>query len=205
MENMTLSKEPISEGQIVKLNQNITARLLKHRNEIPSDVFQKVLGDSTLVDEIYASIRTRVNAISDLVVRTVKVNRNRSPKEVLEATDRFQYVVESVFAEMPKGKEIAVKTQVFFFRLGRTISNDDLEKEYELRGLKPADLYSLAKVHEDDLKFSDKYPNVTNWKDSDGKWCSAKFDRDDDNHLSVSIYRQDHGWAEEWWFAGVRK
>lgn len=203
MEDMTLSKEPITDGQIGKLNQNVTARLLKHKAELPSDIFQQVLGDDTLLDEIYTSIRKRVEAISGLIVRIVKVNRNQSPKEMLKATGRVEYTDDSVVKTMPKGE--GEETEVFFFKVGRQINDNDLDKEYELRGLKPADPYSQAKVNQDDPAFADTHPNGTHWKDKDGKWCFCTFRRWNDDERSVGVHRRGRDWDDGWWFGGVRK
>ncbi len=193
---------PVTEGQIGKLNQNITARLNKKKSELPSDVFQQVLGDETLIDDIYAAIRKRVDAISACIIRTVKVDRKRTPKEVLKATGRNQYVTDNVVAKMPKGEGDEV--DVVFFKLGRYISDNDLEKEYELRGLIPADPYSVAAVNEADPAFADERPNGTHWKDKDGNWCFAAFIR----WSGVRVVRVDRGvnaWNGRWWFAGLRK
>ena len=203
MDTMTPSTEPVTEGQIGKLNQNLTARLLKHKNELPSNLFQQVLGDETLLDEMYASILKRVDAISNLIIRKVKVNRNRSPKEMLDATGRKQYTDSGVVAKMPKGE--GEEIEVFFFNLGRFVNDNDLEKEYDFCGLKPADPYSQAAVNEADPAFADKYPNGTHWKDANGKWCFATFDHWRDGGRRVSVGRNGDGWDDRWWFAGVRK
>ncbi len=203
MDTMTPSTEPVTEGQIGKLNQNLTARLLKHKNELPSNLFQQVLGDETLLDEMYASILKRVDAISNLIIRKVKVNRNRSPKEMLDATGRKQYTDSGVVAKMPKGE--GEETEVFFFNLGRFVNDNDLEKEYDLRGLKPADPYSQAAVNEADPAFADKYPNGTHWKDANGKWCFAAFGRWGGDGRRVDVSRIGNDWGDGWWFAGVRK
>ena len=104
------------------------------------------------------------------------------------------------------------------------ISDDDLEKEFELRGLKPADPISVAAVNEADPAFADEKPHGTHWKDAKGKWCYAAFHRwdDDGRHVLVNRYdsdwldrwgdgrevnicRSDDDWDDYWWFAGVRK
>jgi hypothetical protein len=194
--------EPVTEGQIRKLNQNISARLLKNKEELPSDIFQQVLGDDTLIDEIYASIRKRVDLRSNFIILTVKVNRNRSPKEALIATGRNLHVTDSVFENMPKAESDEV--EVIFFKIGRQISDNDLDKEYELRGLKPADPYSLAAVNKANPVFADEYQNGTHWKDVGDKWCFAAFARWGDEYRVV-VRHSDGGWGGSWWFAGVRK
>jgi len=200
---MTLSKKPITDGQIGKLNQNVTAHLLKHKNEIPSDIFQQVLGDDTLIDDFYSSIMKRVEVITGMIIRKVAVNRAQSPVEMLKATGRVQYTDENVVKTIPKGE--GEETKVFFFKIGRQINDNDLEKEYAVRGLQPADPYSQAKVNQDDPAFADTHPNGTHWKDVKGEWCFCAFNRWGVDKRFVNVFRNDGDWDVSWWFAGVRK
>ncbi len=203
MDNMTPFK-PVTEEQIGKLNQNVTAKLLKHKNELPSDVFQKVLGDQTLLDEIYVSIRKRVEAISNLIIRTVTVNRKLSAKEALDATGRKQYTDNGVVKKMPNGT--GEEVEVYFFNLGRYVNDNDLEKEYGLRGLKPVDPFTLCAVNEADPDFATSNPNGTHWKDADDKWCYTAFRFwTDFGGRIVNVYRLGDGWRDFWFFGGVRK
>ncbi len=117
----------------------------------------------------------------NMIVRGAIVNRLRSPQAAIDATGRKQYVNASVVASMPRGT--GAEAEIVFFRVGRFIKDDDLDKEYALRGLKPADPYSLAKVNEDDHAFADKHPNATHWKDSNGKWCYTAFYRGGDGRI----------------------
>ncbi len=203
METMNPSTEPITEGQIGKVLELFGARLRK--SNLQSRPLQDIIENqgSTFVDKLMAGITEMVEAVSEMIVRKVKVNRTQSPKEVLKATGRNQYLADSVVAKMPKGE--GDETEVFFFKLGRQINDNDLEKEYELRGLKPADPYSLAKVNEEDPAFADIRPNATHWKDADGKWCFADFHRWSDGERYVRVFRRDDDWYDRWWFAGVRK
>ena len=135
-----------------------------------------------------------------LLNRLVKVDRTRTPQAVLDATGRKQYTDNDVVATMPRGTDEEVK--IVFFKLGRYISDVDLDKEYESRGLKPADPYSLAAVNEDDPAFADEHPNATHWKDADGNWCHAAF-RLWHVERGVGVYRYGLGWYDYWWFAGL--
>lgn len=144
---------------------------------------------------------------SETLVRTVKVNRNRSPQQALVATGRVQYTDQEVVDRMPKA--LADEVEVMFFKPDLTerddyISDDDLEKEYELRGLKPADPFSVAAVNEADPSFADEHTHGTQWKDMNDKWCYATFGRWD-GERGVDVDQYDSGWIGGWWFAGVRK
>ena len=194
----------ITPGQIGKIQELLGAALRK--SGLQSEPTQLVIeqqGDA-LVAEMVATVRKRVEAVSSMIVRHAKANRNRTPQQVLDATGRKQYTDSKVVKAMPKGE--GDETDVHFFKLGRYVSDADLEKEYELRGLKPADPYSLAAVNEADPAFADEYPNGTHWKDASGNWCYAAFNQWNDDERRVNVDRgDDSDWLVSWWFAGLRK
>ena len=193
----------ITESQIGKIQELLGAGLRKSGLQSkPTQIVIEQQGKS-LIEELIAVVRTHVEAISTLIVRNVNVNRNRKPKEVLTATGRNQYTNDDVVNCMPHGD--GETAEVIFFRVGRFVNDADLEKEYELRGLKAADPYSLAAINEADPVFADTHPNGTHWKDAGGNWCYAAFDRWDGVGRDVSVHRRDRGWGDDWWFAGVRK
>lgn len=202
MANMTTLQKPVTEGQIGRLNEKVRARILKHATEIPSDVFQELLGDDSLINDIFTAVRKRIDAHVDMIIRTVKVNRNRPAKEALKATGRKLYVTDGVIKNMPKAEKD--EDEVVFFKIGRQVSCSELDKEYALRGLDPADPYSQAAVNEADPAFADEHPNGTQWKDKDGNYCYAIFNRYGDERY-VFVDRHDSVWSAYWWFAGVRK
>lgn len=193
---------PITSGQIAKFLDLQTAALRK--SGLPSELTQQVLESQggVLANEFVALIRTRVEVMSEIIVRHVTVNRNRTPKQALGATNRNQYVTDSVVTEMPRGEGDGA--DVYFFKLDRYISDSDLDKEYELRGLKPADPYSQAAVNEADPAFADNHPNGTHWKDDKGNWCYSAFHRWH-GARRVDVLRFGHDWHGHWWFAGLRK
>jgi hypothetical protein len=200
----------ITKGQAGKFSDNLVAALVK--SGLPSAETQQVLATqgAALVDECVLAIRKRVEAISSLIVRVVNVVRSRAARAALEATGRRLYVTESVVKAMPKGE--AETVEVCFFKPDPSeydrnglISDDDLEKAFDLRGLKPVDPYSLAAVNEAEPAFADDRPNGTHWKDADGNWCYAAFHRWDDGRCVYVSRRDDSGWSDGWWFAGVRK
>ena len=192
----------MTDGQIENLVDKLRAAARKHRQEITSETVQLVLGVENLGMEMFAVIRGHVERVSNMIIRHVRVNHTRTPQEALDATGRVQYKDRDVVATMPRGEDDEV--EVHFFKLGRYVSDADLEKEYELRGLKPADPYSLAAVNEADPAFADEHPNGTHWKDANGKWCYIAFFRWD-GERRVDFYRDDLDWFDVWWFAGLRK
>ena len=190
-------------GQIDKAVANYRALLDKHSREFDSETVQLVLGQSELADDMFAVFRKRVEAISNLIVRCIGVNRNRMPQGAIGATGRMQYTDGTVVNAMPRGE--GEEAEVVFFKLGHYVSDNDLEKEYALRGLVPIDPYSLSAVNEADPAFADEHPNSTHWKDSGGRWCYVAFDRWDVGGRSVSVRRSGSDWRGSWWFAGLRK
>lgn len=190
-------------GQIDKAVANYRALLDKHSREFDSETVQSVLGQPELADDMFAVFRKRVEAIGNLIVRCIKVNRNRMPQEAIDATGRTQYTACTVVNAMPRGE--GEETEVVFFNLGHYVSDNDLEKEYALRGLVPADPYSLSAVNEADPAFADEHPNGTHWKDSEDKWCYAAFHRWHGGERCVGVNRCDDDWHGLWWFAGLRK
>ena len=204
MTSIMTPSQTITAGQIGKLQELLGAALRK--SELLRDPVQRVIetqGDA-LVAELLAVVRKRVEAVSKMIVRRVKVNRGRSPQETLAATGRKQYVDDSVVASMPRGEGREI--EVYFFNVGRNLSDADLEKEYELRSLKPADPYSQSAVNEDDPDFADDYPNGTHWKDAQGNWCFTAFRDWVGFGRHVVVDRHDSDWEDfNLWFAGLRK
>lgn len=167
----------------------------------------KILGEKNIPGILDGSLKIVLNPAvaetpTDMISRRVRVNRNRTPQqEALYATKQCQYTYkEAVGIPKREGEEV----EVFFFRIGRLISDDDLQKEYDRRGLVP-DPYAQIAVNEADPAFADDHPNATHWKDSDGKWCYSAFGQRYVYGREVSFYRLAYGWDDFWWFAGVRK
>jgi len=208
---MTPSETTITAGQIGKIQEVLGAALRK--SGLLSEPTQQVVTDKSamgkLTDELLAVIRKRVEAISDMIVRRVRVDRSRSPQEALDATGRRQYTTQPVVDAMPRGK--GEEVEVVFFKPSPDaydatglIGDDAVEIEFDLRGLKPADPYSLCKANEDDPAFADEHPNATHWKDEDGNWCYVAFNRWNDER-NVNVNRDDSGWSRSCRFAGVCK
>ena len=196
-------------GQINKAVSLYRALLEKHCEEFGAEPFQYALGLKGLANEQFGVLRKRVEAVSDFIIRRVRVDRNRTPKQVLDATGREQFIDRLDVDEMPKGKGDEV--EVIFFKLDLTdrqgyISDTDLDKEYDLRGLKPADPYSVSAVNEADPEFADEKPNKTHWKNVKGEWCFVVFCCwKGGGRRGVNVRRNDHSTIDVCWYAGLRK
>lgn len=138
-----------------------------------------------------------------IIAEEVTVNRDRTQQQALDATGRRQYTDSSVVATMPRGGIGTETVTVEFFNLGRSASDDEVDRELEKRHL-VSDPYAVAAVNEADPAFADKYPNSTHWKNANGKWFFAAFDCVVGGRI-VGVYRSDDDWDGCWWVGGVRK
>ncbi|MGB3073474.1 MAG: hypothetical protein WBB68_04420, partial [Candidatus Moraniibacteriota bacterium] len=180
------------------------------KSGLPSHPTQEVLESqgAILADEFVTIVRARVEAVSKMIVRRVRVDRGRTPEQVIDATGRTQYVNKDVVATMPRGE--GEEVDVYFFKPDQSaydrngiISDDKLHKEFERYGFKP-DPYAQAAVNDADTAFVDEYPNGTHWQDTNGKWCYAAFSQWGGGR-DVVVYRDGSDWRDSWWFAGVPK
>lgn len=127
-------------------------------------------------------------------------------KQQLEKKYKF-YGDEAILKTAPKVKG---KYILELFKVGKYVSDDELEKEYSIRGLIPSDIESIydydldEAILEDEAILDKKYYIGTHWKDADDKWCYASFDRCYDERY-VFVDRSDRDWGGVWWFAGLRK
>ena len=83
----TMIASDMTDGQIDDLANKLRDAARKHRNEVSKDVAQQVLGADNLGMRLFVILRQLAEAISNMIVRIVKVNRNQFPKEAINATD----------------------------------------------------------------------------------------------------------------------
>lgn len=202
----TMIAPKMTDGQIENAVNKLRDAMRKHRSEVASEVTQQVLGVPNIGMAMYAAFRELAENPSHSIVRKVKVDRDRTPQQALDATGRLQYVDRKVVEDMPKGEGNKVKV-VFFkpdFSSRSVMTDDELEQELELRGLIPADPFTLAAINEADPGFTDTRPHGTHWKDDEGHWCCASFDLWR-GKPAVNVGRLNREWLSYWWFAGIRK
>lgn len=123
------------------------------------------------------------------------------PKTIKEIYTGKLYADEAVLAAAPRNR---VQDELVFFNIGKYITDDELEKEYESRGLVPADIYALANWESENQNDPRQY-FATHWKDAEGKWCYAAFYRWYDGRRDVDVNQYASDWSGRWVFAGVRK
>lgn len=194
----------MTEGQIDKILEIFLVQLNEHRREFNSYSIKAVLEQTDLGSDLLAVLNQRVEAVVSLVMRRARINPRLTPDQVIDATGRKKYLNLEVAETMPRG--YGRSEQVYFFKSGRPLTDEELEEEYRGRHLRPADPYLLTQVNTDELSFADDYPNGTHWRDpSTGRWCFAIFCREGECNRVLSIDVSEEGWDDYWWFAGVRE
>ena len=187
--------QSITNGQIGQINDRLATKL--RESSLPSEEVQKVLKmpGNVAIDEMVAVFRKHVEAQSEIIVRRVRVNRTRTPVEVINATGRNKYLNDDVVATMPQGEGDEV--DVYFIPIKRLVPVKEVPAFLAQYGLVP-DPRAQAAVNEADSTFADKYPNGTQW----GGNCCLTFDRWNDERY-VSCNRGDFGWSDGWFLSGV--
>lgn len=146
--------------------------------------------------------------MSNLIVRKVRVNRNRTPQEALDATHRTQYMEYKVVDAILKGEGDEVEV-VFFKPLPwecadrGSMDKNELTKALARRFLTHDPMAVLA-VNEVDRAFADKYPHCTHWNVDEGNRCHyARFSCWRDERI-VTVYHDISLDLDDRWIAGVR-
>ncbi len=136
------------------------------------------------------------------IIRRVRVKRDRTLQEALDATGGRQHINPNVLVTAPTG--VSEDVEVIFIPLGHFMSDKGVDK-FIPAGYRLADPWELAAVNEEDPAFADKYPNFTHWQIAGDKaWHWATF-RNWDSERSVRVGRGGYEWYGSWWVAVVRK
>jgi hypothetical protein len=195
--------ETITAEQIGRAGDRFAEKCRKNKASLPKEIVQKVLeeeGDA-LAQEMFETLRRRVEARSKMIVRRVRVDRTLTPQQAIDATGRTQYVNADVLATMPVGEGDWV--DVYLFPLEKDTSPADVDKIIADRGLVP-DPRALAKVNQEDPEFAKDHRNGAQWRDSEGRACCAAFREWSDGGRSVDVGRVGD-WRGGWLVGGVRK
>lgn len=134
-----------------------------------------------------------------MIVRHFKVDRTRTPQQMVTALVRGGQVNTEVLLTMPiKGLE---EGDLYFFSAKRLIPASELVLEYESRGLIP-DHYAQMQVNAEDPSFANKYPNGSQWQNDRGRFCFIAFSHFSDG-CNVTVDCNDNEWDAYWWLAGL--
>jgi hypothetical protein len=149
-----------------------------------------------LVDQVRSDMQ-------NIIIRMVRnIRRNRSAQAAINDTGRNKHVNDGILATMPVGNG-PEEVELVYFRLGRTVYADELEREYEARDLEP-DPQAQSADNEADPSFADEHPNSNYWN-RDGNLSSFLAFDGWNGKRRVGCNRGDDYWYGLWWFAGVRK
>lgn len=132
---------------------------------------------------------------------TFNIQRTLSPQELLNKTGFKQYVDKDIVHTMPQGK--GEKVTIEFFTLNECVIDDELEKEYESRGLVPIEPYDLIEFVHQNPELMDTNYIGTHWKDEE-KWNFARCRRWD-GARHVHVYQSVNDWSAGEWFGGRGK
>jgi hypothetical protein len=154
--------------------------------------------------------------MKEMIVRGVRVDRSRSPKQMLvEAKFTWGWCAidnpfdpKEVLDNLPRIEGEIVDVHFFKFESDdghiHHVSNAMLAKEYKRRGLTP-DLGAHCAVNEADPKFCDKYPNKSQWMDESGKYWTVGFRQmKRETERRVFLSHSYDSCPDLFWFAGVR-
>jgi hypothetical protein len=180
-----LPVESISDDQIVKIGKLVTAKLQKRKDDIPYSDIEIALEISDFADDIVGVIMKKITRRDDRMVRRiVDIMGGQSAEGALKSTRRSLSVDTTILDGVAVSEESEVEIAIFDIINNsgtlRSISYDDLDREYELRDLEPANLYALAAFNRSDPSFASIHENLTVWKDSNGRRCCALFGHNDD-------------------------
>lgn len=187
-----------------------TNKQIGHVNDFHTDILSKrsreevntIIGNGGVYKEAYEKMLGEVlGLLTNTITVTVKVKRGQTPQQVLDGTGREQYTNKAVVETMPleagDGEE---EVEFVFFKVGRSLPDSEVEAERKKRGL-VQDLAAQAQYNADNPDFATDHPNGDSWKDANGKWSYAYFDRWL-GEREVDVYFSDDDWDGLYWFGG---
>ena len=207
-ETMTPSQKRMTQRQINKAVDNYRALLEKHVPEFESAAVQIVLGQSEFAEAQLALFRERVEAITGrvlapngvvmpegTVVRRVRVDGTRPPREVVDGTGRKQYINNDVLATLPPSD--SGEMDVYFVPTRKYVPVNEAGVFLAQFGL-VFNPRAQAAANEGDPSLADTVPNGTQW----GKNCYLTFHRWRGGRV-VNCDRGGFGWFGIWFLSGV--
>ena len=77
-------------GQIDRACEIFRAQIVKHAPEFSSDAVQLAFGQTSLGEGWLAVLRGHVERFSRMIIRYVRVNRDRTPEQVIDGPGRVR-------------------------------------------------------------------------------------------------------------------
>jgi hypothetical protein len=128
----------------------------------------------------------------------MKIDRKKSIEQLIKKLGYKEYIDENILKTLKnKGPK---EGEIEFFTLGKYVSNTELLKEYETRGLTPDLGATITYLIENPQVLDEKKYIGIQLEDN----SFAAFFRWDDGRY-VYVRRIGHVWFDFWWFIGVKK
>ena len=194
----TMTTSVMTDGQINRFMEIFRGQLVTHASEFSAEAVQAAFGRAGMPRDILAAFRKHVEAESKMIVRHFKVDRTKTPTELLAACNRVPWYIDDVVLKtMPTdGPE---EGELFFFPLERNTLVAEIPQVLDGHDLVP-DYAAQMQVNADDPAFAKEHPNGMQWK-KNSYACFLRFG----DGRGVGVIRSDSSWSGGIWFAGRRK
>jgi hypothetical protein len=199
----------ITDDQIERAAEILRRTLRSHRNELPYDSVEYLLG-GMLKGSGFGEVLLRAvhKCVDELVIlRRVKVDRSRTPQAALAATGQRLMAAPQDVETIPRGKGDTVVIGLFRVLDRYTIQRGDLDMHFKFHGLIP-DPIALAALAEADPAFVDVYTPATQWRGSNGSYYGMSFNKNRGERSILINEMKDHpaaAWSCRFWFGGRMK
>ncbi|MBI2607712.1 MAG: hypothetical protein HYW51_02720 [Candidatus Doudnabacteria bacterium] len=201
----TATEEAATNEQVGHINDLVAPRL----RQLPREHAQTIITNGGAYQTAFsAMVETFILRMSNWIVLKIEVNRDRTPEEVISATNRKPYVKDEIVRTMPRRDGRTV--EMVYFKPGPEcykdgmISEGAVVAEYDARDIEP-DPYAQAADNEAHPEFADEHPNGCQWPLEGGGYGFLSFSEWGDGR-SVGCGRCGGvGWGVGWLFGGVRK
>jgi hypothetical protein len=199
-----MTPQTTTAGQINKAISNFRALLEKHTPNFQADIVQDVLGDPEFAKAQFELLKTRIEARTGL--RTMTLAKPFDFDSISEKTakdlGRTFYGNADILLTCPKPVGIQ-EVSITLWEESGLLSCETLDARYMEKGLAPNPwhLVAFALMQPD---FADKRAIATQWKDADGNFCYAVFNRWHDER-KLSVHRDSVGWGGNCLFSGSGK
>ncbi|MFZ2522811.1 MAG: hypothetical protein WAW92_00310 [Minisyncoccia bacterium] len=212
--NIAQSASPMTTGQIEEIISILRSELQCSAGEFDSEQVQRGLDHIKwyVGRPMLTTLRSELEMGSGTFTRKVRINRNNNPNELLKDTSCHQIVEAEVLQSMPRAEGDDEEVEVVFFNTDRSadLENDSafeaIAKEYDKRGLKTVDPYTLAEANKWNTLHTllIRTNHETFWRDAEGNWCVMAFEHGARYHKVYVRRSKIPVWTARW-YAGVKK
>ncbi len=193
----------ISEGQIDRISDSIRAALRKNKSKfLMTDVQEWMEGLGEQFIHVYAR---RIKKLKRMIVFDLEIDRAKTPAELLEGSIFAVYPGVMTIGSIPNSRKSKEKIYFFNCESSRPLLEWEYEREFELRGLIPADPHLVVAANLKKPEFHKDHLNGTFWKNTDGTWNGMIFDTMFSLPSVTSGKNKPQDQSLNFWFAGMKK